>query len=71
MEKKTVKAIKNLDIESANPNVQVQFILGALKLLVGTKSQVEVNADVNSQLTTNLLEKMKVKRDELNELEKP
>lgn len=66
LEKKTTKALKNLELESANPNVQVQFILGALKLIVGTKQQVDINADINSEITTNLLDKIKVKRGELD-----
>ena len=54
LQKKTSKALQNLELESANPNVQVQFILGALKLLVGTKSQVDINADVRSELLEKL-----------------
>lgn len=54
LEKKARKAIHNLDIDSANPNVQVQFILGALKLLVGTKQQVDVNANVRNELLNKL-----------------
>ena len=54
LEKKARKAIQNLDIDSANPNVQVQFILGALKLLVGTKQQVDVNANVRNELLDKL-----------------
>ena len=54
LEKKTSKALQNLELESANPNVQVQFILGALKLLIGTKSQVDINADVRSELLEKL-----------------
>lgn len=69
LEKKTLKALKNLELESANPNVQVQFILGALKLLIGTKHQVDMTADVRSKITTNLLDKMKEKRGELDGLE--
>lgn len=66
LEQKTSKALRNLELGSANPNVQVQFILGALKLLVGTKHQVDMNADVRSEVTTNLLEKIKEKRDDLD-----
>lgn len=54
LEKKTTKALQNLELESANPNVQVQFILGALKLLVGTKQQVDINADVQTELLSKL-----------------
>ena len=54
LQKKTSKALQNLELESANPNVQVQFILGALKLLIGTKSQVDINADVRSELLEKL-----------------
>ena len=63
LEKKTQKALQNLELESANPNVQVQFILGALKLLVGTKQQVDINADVKS----DLLEKLQRPLPELKE----
>ena len=52
--KKTSKALQNLELESANPNVQVQFILGALKLLVGTKQQVDVNANIRNELLDKL-----------------
>lgn len=54
LEKKTSKALRNLELESANPNVQVQFILGALKLLIGTKQQIDVNADVRTELLDKL-----------------
>ena len=54
LEKKTTKALRNLELESANPNVQVQFILGALKLLIGTKQTVDINADVQTELLNNL-----------------
>jgi len=54
LEQKTSKALQNLELESANPNVQVQFILGALKLLVGTKQQVDINADVRTELLEQL-----------------
>jgi hypothetical protein len=70
LEKKTNKALKNLELESANPNVQVQFILGALKLLVGTRQQLDINADVTSEVTTNLLAKIKEKRVDLDDLNK-
>lgn len=69
--KKTSKALQNLELDSANPNVQVQFILGALKLLIGTKQQVDINADVKSEVATNLLEKIKTKRGELNDINNP
>ena len=54
LEKKTRKALQNLEIDNANPNVQVQFILGALKLLVGTKHQVDMSAEVKTELLNNL-----------------
>lgn len=54
LEKKTTKALQNLELQSANPNVQVQFILGALKLLIGTKQQVDINADVRTELLDKL-----------------
>lgn len=54
LSQKTSKALKNLELETANPNVQVQFILGALKLLIGTKQTVDVNADVRTELLDKL-----------------
>lgn len=51
LRKKLVTALKNLDIVEANPNVQVQWILGVTKLLFGSSLQIDMNADVKTQGT--------------------
>ena len=44
--------------------------LGEVKDINQSNVNAEVNADVKSEITTNLLEKMKQKRDELNDIDR-
>lgn len=67
---KLLDAIKSFNPDKASDNVKVQWILGVYKMLYGTSYQVDMNADVKSEVTTNLLEEIKQKRDDLNDLGK-
>lgn len=52
LEKKAQKAIDNLDMDNLSDNVKVQFILGAYKILYGSKHQVDMAGDLRTESAT-------------------
>lgn len=52
LEKKAQKAIDNLDMDNLSDNVKVQFILGAYKILYGSKHKVDMNGDLRTESAT-------------------
>ena len=49
LEVKAQKAIDNLDLENLSNNVKVQFILGAYKILYGSKHQLDMTGEFRNE----------------------